>query len=52
MAEGKVVDVVCLDFSKVFDSLFQEKLSAHGLNGRILHWMKSSLDVQKRIRGW
>ncbi|GAB0199615.1 mitochondrial enolase superfamily member 1 [Grus japonensis] len=35
--DGKAVDVVCLDFSKGFDtvshSLLLEKLAAHGLDG-------------------
>ncbi|GAB0207205.1 mitochondrial enolase superfamily member 1 [Grus japonensis] len=40
--EGKAVDVVCLDFSKVFDtishSILLEKLAAHGLDRHTLHW--------------
>ena len=42
--EGKAVDVVYLDFSKAFDTVPQnilvEKLAAHGLDGRKLHWVK------------
>ncbi|KAK4821371.1 hypothetical protein QYF61_018909 [Mycteria americana] len=40
--EGKAVDVVYLDFNKAFDtvshSILLEKLAAHGLDGRTLHW--------------
>ncbi|KAK4828904.1 hypothetical protein QYF61_001462, partial [Mycteria americana] len=40
--EGKAVDVVYLDFSKAFDtvshSILLEKLAAHGLDERTLHW--------------
>ncbi|GAB0188263.1 mitochondrial enolase superfamily member 1 [Grus japonensis] len=46
--EGKAVDVVYLDFSKAFDtishSILLEKLSAHGLDGHTLHWVKNWLD--------
>ncbi|KAK4830721.1 hypothetical protein QYF61_013171 [Mycteria americana] len=46
--EGKVVDVVYLDFSKAFDtishSILLEKLAAHGLDGCTLHWVKNWLD--------
>jgi len=40
----KVVDVVYLDFSKVFDtvshSIHLEKLAGHGLDKHTLHWVK------------
>ncbi|KAF1443079.1 hypothetical protein FQV21_0001647, partial [Spheniscus demersus] len=40
--EGKAVDVVCLDFSKAFDtvshSILLEKLAAHGLDRCTLRW--------------
>ncbi|KAK4828134.1 hypothetical protein QYF61_023932 [Mycteria americana] len=46
--EGKAVDVVYLDFSKAFDtvshSILLEKLSAHGLDGCTLCWVKNWLD--------
>ncbi|KAK4829691.1 hypothetical protein QYF61_006066, partial [Mycteria americana] len=46
--EGKVVDVVYLDFSKALDtvshSILLEKLAAHGLDGCTLHWVKNWLD--------
>ncbi|KAK4827592.1 LOW QUALITY PROTEIN: hypothetical protein QYF61_019494 [Mycteria americana] len=46
--EGKAVDVVYLEFSKAFDtvsySILLEKLAAHGLDGRTLHWVKNCLD--------
>ena len=46
--EGKAVDVVCLDFSKAFDtishSILLEKLAAHGLDGCTLCWIKNCLD--------
>ncbi|KAK4810957.1 hypothetical protein QYF61_013365 [Mycteria americana] len=46
--EGKAVDVVCLDFSKAFDtvshSILLEKLAAHGLDGCTLRWVKNWLD--------
>ncbi|KAK4821729.1 hypothetical protein QYF61_000272 [Mycteria americana] len=45
---GKAVDVVYLDFSKALDtdshSILLEKLAAHGLDGRMLHWVKNWLD--------
>ncbi|KAK4829737.1 hypothetical protein QYF61_006446 [Mycteria americana] len=48
LGEGKAVDVVCLDFSKAFDtvshSILLEKLAAHGLDGRMLLWVKNWLD--------
>jgi len=46
--EGKAVNVIYLDFSKAFDtvphSILMEKLTAHGLDGRPLHWVKHWLD--------
>ena len=48
--EGKAVDVVYMDFSKAFDtishSILLEKLTAHGLDGCTIHWIKNWLDVQ------
>ncbi|GAB0202783.1 mitochondrial enolase superfamily member 1 [Grus japonensis] len=45
--EGEAVDVVCLDFSKAFDtishSILLEKLAAHGLDKCTLHWVKNWL---------
>jgi len=39
--EGKVVDVLYLDFSKAFDTVphcvLQEKLAVHSLEGHTLH---------------
>ncbi|PKU39475.1 rna-directed dna polymerase from mobile element jockey-like [Limosa lapponica baueri] len=50
--EGKVVDVVYLDFSKAFDivshSILLEKLAAHGLNGSTLRWVKNWLEAGPR----
>ncbi|GAB0178363.1 hypothetical protein GRJ2_000301600 [Grus japonensis] len=46
--DRKAVDVIHLDFSKAFDtvshSTLLEKLAAHGLDGRTLHWVKNWLD--------
>ncbi|KAK4830237.1 hypothetical protein QYF61_009304 [Mycteria americana] len=46
--EGKAVDVICLDFSKAFNtvshSILLEKLAAHGLDGCTLCWVKNWLD--------
>ena len=42
--ESRAVDVVYLDFSKVFDTIphsnLVEELAAHGLDGRTLRWVK------------
>ncbi|KAK4816560.1 hypothetical protein QYF61_017950 [Mycteria americana] len=50
--EGKAVDVVYLDFSKAFDtvshSILLEKLTAHGLDGCTLRWVKNWLDGRAR----
>ncbi|KAK4828071.1 LOW QUALITY PROTEIN: hypothetical protein QYF61_023131 [Mycteria americana] len=46
--DGKVVDVIYLDFSKAFDSnshsILLEKLAAHGLDGCTFRWVKNGLD--------
>ena len=46
--EGKAVIVVYLDFSKAFDTvphnILMDKLAAHGLDGRMLPWVKHWLD--------
>ena len=46
--EGKAVDVVCLGFSKAFESvshsILLEKLVAHGLDRCMLWWVKHWLD--------
>ena len=46
--EGKTVDVVCLEFSKAFDtvshSILLAKLVARGLDGHTLRWLKNWLD--------
>jgi len=43
--EGKAVDILYQNFSKVFDtvphSILLEKLAAHGLNGCMFHWIKN-----------
>lgn len=38
------MDVVYLDFSKAFDSMFLEKLATGGLNGWMFHWVLNWLD--------
>ena len=47
--EGKAVDVVYLDFSKAFDSISHSillaKLTARGLDGHTLSWVK-------KLAGW
>ena len=47
--EGKAVDVVYLNFSKAFEtvphSILVEKLSAHGLDGHILLWVKHMREI-------
>ena len=48
--EGKAVDGVYLDFGKAFDtvphSILVKKLAAHGLDRRMLRWVKHWLDGQ------
>lgn len=45
--EGKAVNVIYIDFSKAFDTVFHmillESLAAHGLDRCTLHWVKSWL---------
>ncbi|KAJ7412824.1 hypothetical protein WISP_94582 [Willisornis vidua] len=47
---GETVDVVYLDFDKMFDtishSILQDRLAAHGLDGWTLQWVKNWLDGQ------
>jgi len=53
--EGKVVDVVYLDFSKVFNtvpqSILLEKLATHGLDGCTLHWIKNGWAQRVVVNG-
>lgn len=45
--EGKAVDLVDLDFSKAFGTnsyTILEKLTAHGLDGCTVSWVKTWLD--------
>ncbi|KAJ7421361.1 rna-directed dna polymerase from mobile element jockey-like [Pitangus sulphuratus] len=46
--EGKPVDVVYLNFSKTFDTIFPsillEKLAAHGFDRCTVHWVKNWLE--------
>jgi len=46
--ERKAVDVVCLNFSKAFvtvsHSILLGKVTARGLDGRTLRWIKNWLD--------
>lgn len=48
--KGKTVDVIYLDFTKVFVSvshnILMEKLVAHGFDRYALHRIKSCLDIQ------
>lgn len=47
--KGKDVDVVYLDFSKAFDTISHsvlKNLSAHGLDGCTVCWVRSRLDGQ------
>lgn len=48
--EGKAVDIFYVNFSKVFDciphSIQLDKLTAHGLDGCTVHWIKKWLDGQ------
>ena len=55
MDTGKTIDVVYLDFKKAFDSVPHErlllKLSAYGLDGKVLQWIRSFLsDRTQRVR--
>lgn len=45
---GKAVDVLCLDFSKAFDtvshSMHQKKMAGYGLDSCAVHWLETYLD--------
>ena len=45
--EGKTFDIIYTDFSKAFDSVAHErllrKLENVGLNGHLLHWIRTFL---------
>ena len=45
--DGKAVGVVCLEFSKTFNTvsqtLLRETLAVHGLYGCTVHWVKTCL---------
>lgn len=51
MDEGKPVDVVCLDFTKAFDSISHsnilEKMAAQGLAEYTLHYLRNIC-----LEGW
>ncbi|PKU31730.1 rna-directed dna polymerase from mobile element jockey-like [Limosa lapponica baueri] len=51
--EGRAVGVVYLDFSKAFGTILHcvllEKLAAHGLDGRMLHWVKKLAGRAQRV---
>ena len=50
--EGKPVDIVFLDFQKAFDKVPHErlalKLKAHGIDGKVLNWIKEWLRERKQ----
>ena len=55
LENGRNVDVVFLDFSKVFDlidhSMMLEKLAALGISGNFLRWIASFLtESRQRVR--
>ena len=50
--EGKPVDIIYLDFKKAFDTVphkrLYAKLKAHGVEGRILNWIKEWLNNRRQ----
>ena len=54
--KSRPTDVIFLDFSKAFDSVFHErlllKLKCHGINGSLLHWFRSFLTDEGLPRGF
>ena len=50
--EGKNIDIVFLDFAKAFDKVPKErllaKLTAHGVGGRVQHWVRQWLTERKQ----
>ena len=60
--EGKAFDIVYLDFSKAFDTVFHslllDRLASHGLDRYTLCWVKNWLEAQAQrvvvneVTGW
>ena len=50
--EGKNMDIVFLDFAKAFDKVLKErllaKLAAHGVEGKVLQWVRRWLTDRKQ----
>ena len=53
MVNGGVVDAIYFDFAKAFDTVphkrLLRKLSAYGINGNILEWIKAFLSDRRQI---
>ena len=55
--DGSPVDVVYLDFQKVFDKVLHQrvllKLKAHGICNGVINWIEKWRDFKQEIRfGW
>ena len=57
MDTREVVDVICLDFAKAFDTVphsrLLDKLRSYGINGNTLKWIEASLKnwMQESVLG-